>query len=247
MPAVAETQELDQMPIGRIVSLLRQQGCRGYAPLDTEHLRPQLQALRSQASKDYRGEVRRLWRRLKRRLRRSSRGGGRRDAAGRSRSRRRRSRGRSGASRSASGGSGSGSAGGRRRRRRRGGASSSGASGSCEDSKESESEKGTLTQMEAAVDDFIAENNVDEDAARYLRRSAEDAQAYAISCGTLSLCKNPSSALMRRLMDFKRSKELGIAARPFLSCEANLVWNQKTAIAMASEAAALNMSSLLRR
>merc|ERR1712048_765720 len=76
------------------------------------------------------------------------------------------------------------------------------------DSCQSDSEEDTAPKNE--VERFIQENGVDDSAARYLRRSSAEVQQYAIGCGTLLDCYNPSSALMRRILDAKKAVPLPI-------------------------------------
>merc|ERR1712080_728352 len=68
-----------------------------------------------------------------------------------------------------------------------------------------------LNPLRIEVEKFIVENDVDEKAAEYFRKTSPDIQQYAMSVGNLRSCRNPSSALMRRLLDARRGAFTGVA------------------------------------
>lgn len=190
--------EVDHLPVGCLVSLLRSQNCTGYTPLDVDGLGQSLFALRRAAeqrpqSNHGKPDLRRFWRGVRSQVRRRMR---RRRGASDSDSRsesdgscgRSRSRGRGRRGRSASGDGG----------RHRGREVEQKAQVEVKEQKEE------VEFASKEVEAFIVYNNLDDDAARYLRKSPPEVQSYAIACGTLHICKNPSSALMRRIMDGKR-------------------------------------------
>mmetsp|Transcript_43173 Transcript_43173/g.134263 ORF Transcript_43173/g.134263 Transcript_43173/m.134263 type:complete len:446 (+) Transcript_43173:134-1471(+) len=72
---------------------------------------------------------------------------------------------------------------------------------------------GTTARIERAspqdVDRFLAENHIDDRAAREFRVETAEVQATVINRGPLTNCTNPSSALLGRIRDAKRFAAMG--------------------------------------
>lgn len=172
---------VDRLSVGRLVSVARMQSCKSYTPIDTTRLEGNLRTLRMQKSVGFtREDMRHFWKKVRRKIHKAKQKTSERQVRRRSRSRSRRRR--------------SG------RRGRRGCVNSDGMFTTSDSSSSSDKEKEGQNQE---VELFIVSNCIDEVAAGFLRKCSPDVQAHVMS-RSLADCKNPSSALMRRIIDIKK-------------------------------------------
>lgn len=172
------------MPVGRLCSMVKLQGCADYEPIDIDRVRGFMMQLDRERSRNpgaerekFRQELRECWQRIRRKLRK---------AAMEEDDSRSRSRGRS-----------------RRRRRKRQRSISS----SPEASEASDKPDEATDPMNMMVEQFIRDNSLDESASSFIRKSPPPLQQYAIALGPLADRRNPSSALIKRITDGRRQLE----------------------------------------